>query len=358
MGRKGENIYKRKDKRWEGRYISSYNSEGKAVYKSIYGKSYTEVRLKMKKQSDPIKLKCISISLVAWVEEYLKMQESKVKLTTVKIYERYLNNYIRPFFGSIALRKINKDLLQAFVNSLSERSPSTIKGIFSFLREALKKANKEEYITPIWLDIELPKTKHNEVVVFTRDEQQKIENALDIEDTPNDIGILLCLYTGLRIGEVCGLKWEDINFSTGDIFVNRTVQRITVDGKSVLKELPPKSETSRRKIPIPSCIIGRLYEVRKASSSEYVLNTNLHVTDPRTYQYHYKKVLERAGVRYVNSHAMRHTFSVRALELGFDIKTLSEILGHADATITLKTYAHSLDEHKRNSMERFSVMSE
>ncbi len=86
------------------------------------------------------------------------------------------------------------------------------------------------------------------------------------------------------------------------------------------------------------------------------MHTGFHVMDPRTFQYQYKKIIERAGVRYVNVHTLRHTFSVRALEAGFDIKTLSEILGHADAAVTLKIYAHSLDEHKRNSMERLGRM--
>ena len=356
MGRKGENIYKRKDKRWEGRYIDSYNAEGKAVYKSIYGKSYTEVRLKMRNRLEPNKSKSVKISLVTWVEYCLREKERKIKLTTSKVYERYLNNYIKPFFGNLALQKISKNILQNFVNSLSERSPSTVKGIFSFLREALKKAGKYEYISPIWLDVELPKAKKNEVEVFTRDEQRIIEDSLDLEENPNDIGILLCLYTGLRIGELCGLRWDDIDFIAGNLFINRTVQRITVDGKSVLSELPPKSEASRRKIPIPSIIMDKLKFVKEHSSSKYIVSTNNHITDPRIFQYHYKKILERVGVRYANPHTMRHTFSVRALELGFDVKTLSEILGHADASITLKTYAHSLDEHKRNSMEKFSDM--
>ena len=357
MSRKGENIYKRKDKRWEGRYIVSYNAEGKAIYKSIYGHTYTEVRLKMKNHVDLEKTKPISISLSAWIEDYLRLQEPKAKAGTIKVYERYLNNYIKPFFGNIALRKMNKEILQAFVNSMSELSPSTVKGIFSFLRETLKKASKEEYITPIWLDVELPKIKKNTIEVFTRDEQNKIEKALDLEENPNDIGILICLYTGLRIGEVCGLKWDDIDFTSGNMLVNRTVQRMTIDGKSILRELPPKSETSYRKIPIPSCLLNKLNCIRRISQSVYVLNTDLHIMDPRTFQYHHKRILEKAGVRYANVHTLRHTFSVRALELGFDIKTLSEILGHSDATITLKTYAHSLDEHKRNSMEKFGLMT-
>lgn len=357
MPRRGENIYKRKDKRWEGRYVAGYNADGRAIYKSVYGKSYTEVKMKLKNHTEPEKGKPINISLTDWVYDYLKSQSNKMKIGTIKIYERYFDSFIKPFFGSLALRKTSKEILQSFINSLSGLSASTIKGVFSFLREALKKANKDEYIPPVWIDIELPKIKRNEVEVFTREEQSRIENALDIETNSNDIGILICLYTGVRIGEVCGLKWEDIDFENADIYINRTVQRLTIDGKSILCELPPKSETSRRKIPIPTCLLEKLKTVYQNRKSEYILNTDFHMMDTRTFQYQYKKKLEIAGVRYANAHTMRHTFSVRALELGFDIKTLSEILGHSDASITLKTYAHSLDEHKRNSMEKFTQIA-
>ncbi len=353
MPRKGENIYKRKDNRWEGRYITSYNAAGKAVYKSVYGKTYTEVKLKMKSHVEPEKTKNVGISFTEWCEEYLKSQNEKLKIGTYSIYERYIKNHIKPFFGNTALCKMNSEIVQMFVDSLSDLAPSTVKGIFSFLREALKKANKENYIAPIWLDIELPKIKRHEVEAFSREEQKRIESSLNIEENPNDIGILICLYTGLRIGEVCGLKWKDIDFKNGDMHVNRTVQRVTIDGKSVLRELPPKSEASQRKIPVPPTLLDKLKTVQKQGQSVYVLHTDYHMMDTRTFQYQYKKTLERAEVRYANAHTLRHTFSVRALELGFDIKTLSEILGHADATVTLKIYAHSLDEHKRNSMAKF-----
>ncbi len=353
MGRRGENIYKRKDKRWEGRYISSYGADGKAVYKSVYGKSYSEVREKMKNRSGQSKPKNADITLAAWMEDYLNSQRSKIKVSTAKVYERYLSNFIKPFFGKTALRQINTEILQSFVNSLSRLSSSTVRGVFSFVREALKTASRAGRAAPVWLNIELPRAEKGSVSVFTREQQCSIEKALDIEERPNDIGILLCLYTGLRIGEVCGLKWEDVDFNACSIFVRRTIQRITVDGKSVLLELPPKSAASRRKIPIPSCIADSLSCARERSLSEYVLSTDFHIMDPRMFQYHYKRTLERAGVRYANAHTMRHTFSVRALELGFDVKTLSEILGHADVMTTLKTYAHSLDEHKRKSMEKF-----
>lgn len=354
MSRRGENIYKRKDGRWEGRYIESYGEDGKAKYRSVYASTYNEVRIKLQKQTGQKRNNSINISVISWIEDYLQSTKINIKLSTKKVYERYLESYIKPFFKNIGLQRITGDMLQSFVNSMSSMSPSTVKSVFSFLRESLKLANKKEYISPIWINVELPKIKKAETEAFSKEEQRLIENVLDAEEKPNDIGILICLYTGLRIGEVCGLKWEDIDFTSKVLTVNRTVQRMTIDNKSVLKELSPKSETSCRKIPIPSFLLDILKTIKEQSITAYVLHTGMHAMDPRTFQYQYKKVLERAGVRYANAHTLRHTFSVRALETGFDIKTLSEILGHSDAAITLKTYAHSLDEHKRSSMERLA----
>ena len=358
MPRRGENIYKRKDGRWEGRYIECYSEDGKARYHSVYGHTYYEVKDKLKNHDLKPQNININMTVAEWIGAYIDSLREKVKISTYTVYDRYMDNYISPFFKKIKLRKLNKSILQEFVNMQKDLSPSTVKGIFSTVREALKVAHIEGYIDVIWADIELPKNKKQNVTVFSKEEQKMIEHALNINETPNEIGILICLYTGLRIGEVCGLRWEDINFQSNLLYVNRTIQRISINGQSQLVELSPKSESSCRIIPIPKFLIEYLQTIKLYSSNKYILNLNSHVMDPRTYQNQYKRVLERAGVKYINFHSLRHTFSVRALESGFDIKTLSEILGHADATITLQRYAHSLDEHKRMSMEKLSILRE
>lgn len=358
MPRRGENIYKRKDGRWEGRYIKSYSIEGKAKYHSVYGHTYYEVKDKLKgKTVIPLK-NSFNITVTEWISNYIDSLKDTIKISTYNVYERYVKNYINPFFQRLELRKLNKSILQSFVNALQDLSPSTVKGIFSTVRESLKFAHAEGYVDAIWIDIILPKKRKQNITVFSKNEQKMIENTLNIIEAPNEIGILICLYTGLRIGEVCGLKWSDINFQSNTLFVNRTIQRISVDGQSQLIELSPKSESSYRKIPVPIFLMEYLKIARVSSTSQYVLNMNNHMMDPRTYQNQYKRILKRAGVEYINFHVLRHTFSVRALEIGFDIKTLSEILGHADATITLQRYAHSLDEHKRLSMEKLSLLRE
>lgn len=142
MSRRGCNIYKRKDNRWEGRYITSYNEKGRAQYRSVYGKSCTEVRLKLENHAAPVRVKSANILLTDWIVEYLNLQRNSIKMSTTKVYERYLNSFIKPFFGKTELYRLNRELLQAFVNSLSNLSPSTVKGIFSFLRKCLKKSEQ------------------------------------------------------------------------------------------------------------------------------------------------------------------------------------------------------------------------
>ena len=352
MSRRGENIYKRKDGRWEGRYIESRDITGKAKYHSVYAATYKEVKEKIKNERKQKGKQKSNIYVCDWICQYLSQRQSKIKITTYNVYERYINNHIYPFFNSYLLQQLNNELLQKFVNSICDLAPSTIKGIFGFLCEALKEANKYNLIEKIWEDVDLPKIKKRDVYVFSREEQLMIEKELKIEENPNEIGILLCLYTGIRIGEVCGLKWSDINFFGKSLTINRTVQRININGKNVLKELTPKSSSSCRKIPLPSLLFDILCQLKERSECKYILNTDSKIMDPRTYQYLYKRVLKRCNVKYSNFHTLRHTFSVRALECGFDIKTLSEILGHSNASTTIKFYSHSLEEHKRNSMER------
>lgn len=354
MPRRGNNIYKRKDGRWEGRYIEAYSTKGKAKYRSVYGNTYNEVCFKMKKtHSINKKLSPINISASDWIEDYITSQKDNIKLSTYNVYMRYYKNHIRPFFNTIKLYKLSAELLQIFIDAKSHLAPSTLKGIFTVLKNALKTAYDKKYIEDIWSSVRLPRNRKNNAKAFTKEEQKLIENAVNIDKNPIEIGILIGLYTGLRLGEICGLKWSDINFISGALSVRRTAQRITINGKSTVMELPPKSESSCRTIPIPSFLCKILQRIQ-GNPDEYIIKPYSHITDPRTMQNQYKKLLKRAGVEYSNFHTIRHTFSVRALENGFDIKTLSEILGHADASITLKKYAHSLDEHKRISMEKLS----
>lgn len=163
-----------------------------------------------------------------------------------------------------------------------------------------------------------------------------------------DIGILICLYTGLRIGELCALKWSDINFELSILTVNGTQVRT----KNGIEIISPKSKSSKREIPIPNFLIDKIKSLPR--KSDFLLSRYGKPFDVRTYRRYFKSILKKAYLPDIKFHSLRHTFATRALEVGIDYKTLSEILAHSSVSITLDLYAHSLKEHKKNEMNKLN----
>ena len=342
MARRGENIYKRKDGRYEGRYIKYYDISGKAIYGYVYSRRYAEVKeLLAKYKTEKPAWQGKDTLFSVWLESWLKSQGT-LKSTTKQIYKSHIDNYINPNLGKIPLKKLNGDILQGFVNNLN-LAASTVKTVFSILKSALSSAENNGLILNIWDKVKVPKKEKSIVQVLTVNEQKRLESVLLL---PFDIGIWICLYAGLRIGEVCALKWSDINFETSTLTVNGTQAR-TETGIEITS---PKSKSSKREIPIPKLLLNKLKELPQMC--EYVLSKNNKPVDIRTYRRHFKKLLQKADLPDIKYHSLRHTFSTRALEVGMDYKTLSEILGHSSVGITLDLYAHSLKEHKRNEMNK------
>lgn len=344
MARRGLNIYKRKDGRYEGRYIKTHDATGKALYGYVYAKSYADVREKLAKCSSS-KLKNRSYSdmhlsewLAIWVEN------NNWKQSTKELYRRHIINHINPKLGKLPLKKINTEIIQNFIFSL-QLAPATVRLIYTVLKTALKSAEEKGYVKDIWLKVKLPQKAKAEVMVLTPQEQRKLERALS---DSNDIGILICLYMGLRIGEICALKWNDIDLKNQVIQIKGT--QIRMNGE--LKITAPKSRASERTIPIPNILLGPLKSHKR--DGEYVLSHNGEMVEVRTYRRRFKKLLQIADLPDIKFHALRHTFSTRALEVGMDYKTLSEILGHASVAITMDLYVHSLDEHKKRQINKLN----
>lgn len=342
MARRGENIYKRKDGRYEGRYIKYYDIFGKAVYGYVYSRSYAEIKelLAKYKTKKPTK-QGKNTTLSEWLKSWLESQGT-LKATTKQIYKSHIDNYINPNLGKIPLKKLNGDVLQGFINDL-DLSASTVKTIFSIIKSALSSAEDNGLISNIWGKVKLPKKDKSIVQILTVTEQKQLESMLV---SSFDIGVWISLYAGLRIGEVCALKWSDINFETSILTVNGTQVR-TESGVEIIS---PKSKSSKREIPISQKLIDKLKAL--PHTCDYVLSKNNKPVDVRTYRRYFKKLLQEAKLPDIKYHALRHTFSTRALEVGMDYKTLSEILGHSSVGITLDLYAHSLKEHKRNEMNK------
>jgi len=358
MARRETNIFKRKDGRFEARFIKGREANGKAKYGAVYAPTYAEVKVKRDKaKAELLRSENLSVSkstkqtITDAMESYLISIKNQIKESTFGLYQRYIENYISPHFQNTPCSWLTSEMTQGFVDSLlgSGLSVVTVQSVFSFLKNGVKASLPKDTFA-----IKLPKKQPNKVEVLTVDEQRRLELAAKDSDAINRISIILCLYTGIRVGELSGLLWTDIDFERHLLSVNRTVQRVRNtdgDAKTKVACLTPKSDTSERDIPLPNFLIEMLKEHKKASSASYIITLNGNSIEPRTIQRRFKKLLAIANIRDVNFHILRHSFATRALETGFDIKTLSEILGHSSATITLQKYAHVLDEHKRRNME-------
>ena len=200
----------------------------------------------------------------------------------------------------------------------------------------------------------MPKFEKKQLDVLDYAERKSLERHPMNNPTKYNLAILLGLFTGLRIGELCGLKWGDIDFENDTAFIRRTVQRINKHGSSEVIIGPPKSKTSIRIIPIPSFLIDIL-KINHKPAEIFIITGTLKPTEPRTMQNHFKSVLKNCGIRNVNFHLMRHIDATVCVECGFDPKTLRELLGHADASITLNRYVHSSIQLKKKYVKRLQL---
>lgn len=363
MARRGENIYLRKDGRWEGRYIKGYRSDRRPIYGSVYAHKYYECRDKLtyakslNMKTKQITKTCgtgnVSDFMIYWLHNIIRQS---VKASTFSNYSTILDKWIKPYLGNIKLRKIEREDVQEFINALTDQrlSAGTVQNIYRVLYAAMKKAREYAYLYSNPCEgVSLPKLEKEEARILTQQEQKRLE-AVAKKDK-NGFPVILAMYTGLRVGEICALKWSDIDLENGLAHISRTIQRIKCCSQAKTRTMlitgSAKSSFSSRAIPLPVSMLKLFKELKKSSVGEYVFTYHDHPLEPRILQYRFKAMLKKAGIADINFHALRHTFAVRCLELCFDVKTLSEILGHASAKMTLDRYGHSQIEHKRAAMQ-------
>lgn len=232
-------------------------------------------------------------------------------------------------------------------------SSSAVNSIITVIQNSLHTAFNLRYIDNMVGDkLKRPKMVEKQVECFSIAEQKQIEQAVMEAAKPYMLGVLICLYTGLRIGELLALEWGDVDFSNGTLTVDKTCYYgKNRDGKFVRIIDTPKTETSIRIIPIPKQLMPILKEHKKISAPLVISKNGVGISN-RTYQRNFESLLTSLNIRHRGFHALRHTFATRALECGMDVKTLSELLGHKSPAVTLKKYAHTFLIHKKEMMNR------
>ena len=288
-------------------------------------------------------------------EEWLKYKKNTVKKSTYYNYSYSVAKYLYPSFAGKNITKIKN--YNNFIEELSDTlSPKTVRDIVTKLKEIIN-FYEEEHNTKLNIKkMSLPKMNKKEIQILSNKEKQKLEKYCIQQNDLKSLGILICLNTGLRVGEVCALRWENVDFETRRIHVEKTIERIysKEENKTIVIIDTPKSITSVRTIPINSKLYNILKQIRgKSKKTDFVLTgSSEHYVEPRNYQYHFKEILKRSKVKKYKFHTLRHTFATNCIEAGMDIKSLSEILGHADVSITLNIYVHSSDKIKRKYLEK------
>ena len=372
MPKTGKNIYKRKDGRWEGRYAKRRDSSGKTIYGSVYGKTCTEVKQRLAtvvslesldKPSNAIVRKH-NLTFANVASQWLSGVALKVKPSTYAGYKTTLDLHILPSFGNRNIQNVTTLDINLYAKEKLEAgradrkgglSPKTVRDMLSIIKSIMDFAWGEKIIANR-LSITYPKHQQPTIRVLSRQEQSILETALTTDIGIHKLGILLCLYTGLRVGEICALRWQDISPEFDMLTVHQTLQRVKdfSDDESKTKILIdlPKSLCSVRTIPIPT-FLTPLLQTFVSSGQAFLLATDgATYTEPRTMQNHFARIIKAANIPDANYHALRHTFATRCIEAGVDVKSLSEMLGHANVNITLNRYVHSSFEQKREGMNK------
>ncbi len=376
MSKKGENIYKRKDGRWEGRYIKFYDGLGKAKYGYIYGKTYGETKSKLQDAQAKLNNGILPenknrILYSEVIESWLQSVRINVKESTYMRYRQLISTHILDELGKYPINRISSQLVERFVEDklLNGRldgkgglSPKTVTDIITIIKSSMDYAAYNGI--PVTCNLSKLSIKKNEkeMRVLTTEEQKKLASVLLNEMDLYKLGVLISLYTGIRIGELCALKWENLSIDCKTLKIRETMQRIqcpeeTETSKTKIVFTEPKSKCSIRDIPLPDFLIDIIKQFQGVPKAYVLTGDKNRYVEPRTMQNHFQKYVKESGIEKANYHSLRHTFATRCVEVGFEIKSLSEILGHANVNITLNRYVHSSFELKSNNMNKLSIVA-
>lgn len=373
MPRRGENIRKRKDGRWEARFPKGKNQNGNTVYGAVYGATYKEAKEKRRRllenpSADQTNRTDSSFGnlLALWIAD----NKVRLKASTIYRYQYLIDTHILPELGIRSVDSITSTVINSFLaNKLQNGrldgsgglSAAYVRSITLVINSALRFGREQGLCSLIGLKINKPTIAPKELPILSVEQQSVLESMLQIDTDETKLGIFISLYAGLRIGEVCALTWNDIDLKNKIIYVRNTVVRVKAaegdSAKSYLIIDSPKTAASLRCIPICSTLMPVLLSCKSKTTSSYVVSSTDSFVSPRTFDYRFKRILDACQIPRINYHALRHTFATRCIEAGVDVKSLSEILGHGNVSITLNTYVHSSMDLKRIQLEKIACIS-
>lgn len=299
-----------------------------------------------------------------WIYEWLIEKKEYIKESTYANYSNNIFNHIIPKLGSIYIQDLNHKIIQDFLLNLFKSgrkdgtgglSEKTIKDITIIIKGSLRKAINEEKIRRFELSFNYPKdNKDSKICILSKHEQNKVTNYI-LENLSNkNIGLLISLYSGLRIGELCALQWNDIDFKKNILSVNKTIQRVYIKdkNKNISKVIitTPKTKNANREIPINKEFLELLKQL-KAKGNDYIITGTNKYLEPRSYRKYFNNVLKKVKIKQFNFHSLRHTFATNCISLGVDYKTVSELLGHVNVNITLNLYVHPRLSQKKKCID-------
>ena len=314
------------------------------------------------------KNRCTFSQLCSEWEESVQYQ---VKPSTYAVYFTMLEKHILPELGKYQVRRMNNRVVDQFLQDKQgqDLSWNTLRLIIFLLKAILHTGEDKGICTAEKIHYYIPKYKKPYMKVFDRGDAQRLISHLENSEKTFEMGLLISICTGIRVGELCGLKWGDVNWSRGTLQINRTVSRIrnpeideraekgrgaeTGDhmSKTIVYIGTPKTGTSIREIPLPDFLILKMLRYKRDDAC-YILTGTVKCMEPRGVQRRFKNLLRRRSIPDINIHALRHSFASRWIENGFDSKALSEILGHSSVKITMDIYVHSNMEQKKSYMNR------
>lgn len=357
MARRGANIYKRKDGRWEGRFTVKL-FDGSTKRKSVYGHTYGETKRKMLdyKEKAP-KSKTGGKNFAYYTEQWLITAKSSRKESSYIKYKKICENHLLPAFGELKIAALTTNDVTIFLEK-KELAAATKSAIITVLKMICEFAENDGCLCLVRFKKIKIKSAKKETKTLDNNEQSRLMKYLESDlDNPVMLGIYLAAMTGIRIGELCALRGENFDLKNKVLHINSTLQRIQTDDPEMKTKVVitnPKSASSKRDIPLPESLVKVLEKRLNAMPEDAFFLTGKaeKFMEPNTVRYHFKRILSACGVRNVKFHALRHTFATRCIETGVDAKTVSEILGHENVKITLERYVHPSMKLKRDGIEK------